>query len=206
MCQHWFAASWRNRITVACCQALLQFLAIMKVFDGRWTWLCDTSQYVFIVSVWCSIIVVGTPNHKCCKSSFIASIDFGMGRTGSCAWCYPQCQDSCLPTVWVVAWPRWPLEIGDWNTGCHWLSLASVAKDCGLIPGLRGARLRCPLEVSAGRSGSTTLLEMLNQIPGYDIMGENQPLGNYRNDDDWWWTMMNYDELWCVMMIDSSWI
>lgn len=39
------------------------------------------------------------------------------------------CQDSCLPTVWVV---------------------------------------------SAGRSGSTTLLEMLNQIPGYDIMGENQ--------------------------------
>ena len=139
MCQHWFAASWRNRITVACCQALLQFLAIMKVFDGRWTWLCDTSQYVFIVSVWCSIIVVGTPNHKCCKSSFIASIDFGMGRTGSCAWCYPQCQDSCLPTVWVVAWPRWPLEIGDWNTGCHWLSLASVAKDCsGLIPGLRG--------------------------------------------------------------------
>ncbi len=29
-------------------------------------------------------------------------------------------------------------------------------------------------EVSAGRSGSTTVLEMLNQIPGYDIMGENQ--------------------------------
>jgi len=28
--------------------------------------------------------------------------------------------------------------------------------------------------VSAGRSGSTTVLEMLNQIPGYDIMGENQ--------------------------------
>ncbi|CAK9082518.1 Uncharacterized protein SCF082_LOCUS39216, partial [Durusdinium trenchii] len=28
--------------------------------------------------------------------------------------------------------------------------------------------------VSAGRSGSTTLLEMLNQIPGYEIMGENQ--------------------------------
>ena len=61
---------------------------------------------------------------------FIASIDFGMGRTGSCAWCYPQCQDSCLPTVWVVAWPRWPLEIGDWNTGCHWLSLA-VTGFCG---------------------------------------------------------------------------